>query len=48
MAGELASVTAAEIRAYAEEAAAQRRDALHFYTYERRVKDSVWQALADA
>jgi hypothetical protein len=47
MAGELGSVTAAEIRAYAAEAASHQIDELHFYTYEDNVRDSVWAAVAE-
>lgn len=48
MAGELGSVTAAEINQYAAEAAAQGIDSLHFYAWEPGVKPAVMAAIAAA
>jgi hypothetical protein len=48
MAGELAHATAAEIAAYAQAAEAKGISSLHFYAAEERVKDSVWNAVAQA
>jgi hypothetical protein len=47
MAGELAQITAAEIRSYAEEAIAQGVSSLHFYNATPAVKPDVWQAIAN-
>ena len=48
MAGELASVTAAEIREYVAEAKTQGIDALHFYTFSTGIAADVWTAIANA
>jgi hypothetical protein len=47
MAGELAHITAAEIKSYAEEATAQGISSLHFYTATPAVKSDVWKAIAN-
>jgi hypothetical protein len=48
MAGELGSVTAAEIGRYVAEAKAQGVDSLHFYTWDSSVKPTVMAAIAAA
>lgn len=47
MAGELAHITATEIKSYAEEATAQGISSLHFYTATPAIKLDVWKAIAD-
>jgi hypothetical protein len=46
MAGELAHITAAEVKSYAEESTAQGISSLHFYTATPAVKPDVWKAIA--
>lgn len=46
MAGEIALTTSAKVRAYADEAAVQGRDELHFYTTTADVPQAVWAQIA--